>query len=396
MNYMRHIFYPEDGAMTEKFDAEAEFNALLSNAIDFVDSAIEQIDKRPKNSIVEMYTAVELFLKARLMKEHWSLIVTHHSLDVKKFKKGDFSSITFMECCSRLQDVAQAPVPQTARENFDRLRMHRNRIVHFAHTGLAAEGAIRGQIFAELWASWRELFKLLTIDWKEHFTGASHLLHDLQRRILGKSGYLQASFDHLKGEIEKRKASGTDFTVCGACKFESAFFSKAHSWGLDFTCMVCECDTTRTVPTNATILCPTCTQDFQFINSIESTVHSISFQKVECPQCQTELNSESVLAQCKEKFGDGDDWCDSGRGPYIAYCHKCQIDEPSAFFIDGHWTCVSCFERGYGAMHCEQCGTLATGDKQMMQYIGCHLCQNTAANKEHSLYGEPTASFFQL
>ncbi|MEQ4691025.1 hypothetical protein [Providencia manganoxydans] len=54
---------------------EQLFNSLVLNAIDFLYSSIDNLDKRPKNSIVDFYTAIELFLKARLMLEHWTLIL---------------------------------------------------------------------------------------------------------------------------------------------------------------------------------------------------------------------------------------------------------------------------------------------------------------------------------
>lgn len=54
---------------------EQLFDSLVINAIDFLESSIDDLNIRPKNSIVDFYTAIELFLKARLMLEHWTLIL---------------------------------------------------------------------------------------------------------------------------------------------------------------------------------------------------------------------------------------------------------------------------------------------------------------------------------
>lgn len=40
---------------------EQLFNALVLNAVDFLDASIDNLDRRPKNSIVDFYTAIELF-----------------------------------------------------------------------------------------------------------------------------------------------------------------------------------------------------------------------------------------------------------------------------------------------------------------------------------------------
>lgn len=59
----------------KKQTKEEMFNAVVRNAIDFVNSSLDNLDKRPKNGIVDFYTAIELFLKAKLMEEHWTLII---------------------------------------------------------------------------------------------------------------------------------------------------------------------------------------------------------------------------------------------------------------------------------------------------------------------------------
>ena len=52
------------------------FNRLVENAFDFLFKAISEIEGQPKYSVIHFYAAVELFVKARLMKEHWSLVIS--------------------------------------------------------------------------------------------------------------------------------------------------------------------------------------------------------------------------------------------------------------------------------------------------------------------------------
>ena len=78
----------------KKQNKEEMFDALVKNAIDFLDSSLDDLNKRPKNSIVDFYSSVELFLKARLMHEHWTLILSRPELaNLDSFQVGDFHSV---------------------------------------------------------------------------------------------------------------------------------------------------------------------------------------------------------------------------------------------------------------------------------------------------------------
>ena len=46
------------------------FDSLARNAFDFLERGIGEFDKTPKYSVIHFCAAVEMLLKARLMKEH--------------------------------------------------------------------------------------------------------------------------------------------------------------------------------------------------------------------------------------------------------------------------------------------------------------------------------------
>ena len=52
------------------------FDSLVQNAIDFARRSVSEIRRSPKYSMIHFCAALELFLKARLLREHWSLVVT--------------------------------------------------------------------------------------------------------------------------------------------------------------------------------------------------------------------------------------------------------------------------------------------------------------------------------
>lgn len=78
------------------------FNELVNNAFDFLEQAISEFDKKPKYSVVHFCTAIELILKARLVHDHWSLIVDG-TPNISKFKDGSFKSINFNELMPRIE-----------------------------------------------------------------------------------------------------------------------------------------------------------------------------------------------------------------------------------------------------------------------------------------------------
>lgn len=53
-----------------------DFGKLVENAFDFLDKAGREFENEPKYSVIHFYAALELFLKARLLHEHWTLILT--------------------------------------------------------------------------------------------------------------------------------------------------------------------------------------------------------------------------------------------------------------------------------------------------------------------------------
>jgi len=71
------------------------FDSLTRNAFDFLERGISEFDKSPKYSVIHFCAAVEMLLKARLMKEHWSLIVSKpDQANLARFMAGDFISVT--------------------------------------------------------------------------------------------------------------------------------------------------------------------------------------------------------------------------------------------------------------------------------------------------------------
>ena len=113
--------------------ADEFFDSLVCNAIDFLEMSVQEIEKRPKYSVIHFATSVELFLNARLLREHWSLVVSKiDKASVQTFRNGEFVSVSMDECLQRLKHFTNEVLLEHEAECFHSIRDHRNKLVHCA------------------------------------------------------------------------------------------------------------------------------------------------------------------------------------------------------------------------------------------------------------------------
>lgn len=110
---------------------------LVENALDFMLSAAEHAAKDDarslKYAVLHVAAAAELLLKARLEREHWSLLFSDAGkADQKRFAIGDFRSVDFEDAIDRLERIADVTIGKQEKEHLRKLRDVRNRLQHFA------------------------------------------------------------------------------------------------------------------------------------------------------------------------------------------------------------------------------------------------------------------------
>jgi len=75
------------------------FDSLVESALDFLNTGLEEVNKRPKLSVIHFFNGIELLLKARLLHEHWSLVVVKPGdVSKKSFTSGEFESVNTRQC----------------------------------------------------------------------------------------------------------------------------------------------------------------------------------------------------------------------------------------------------------------------------------------------------------
>lgn len=309
---------------------KALFFRLVDNALDFLARSIADFEQSPKYSVINFYTAAELFVKARLMREHWSLVVTkRNEPDWEKFLSGDFQSVTLDEAATRLEKVVQSGLTDQELTAFRAVRAHRNKVVHFfheAHTTKANE-ELRSVIATEQLKAWYFLHKVISVRWKSIFDPWSKKISELDLELRKHQAFLQVIFDNVQTEITRLQKNGLTIESCPSCGFISRPRDSEANYIQECTCLVCGLSEKL-----LTIECPDCDSKVTFINEGFSI----------CESCGKSFEPEDVVNAIIDDAAahiakmDGDDSWDLGN------CSDCDGYHTVVRVDDTHY-CASCF-----------------------------------------------------
>lgn len=117
--------------------SEALEYTLLENGLDFISSALKHLKNQPtkrelKYAVLHLSAGIELILKERLKREHWSLVFDKPELATKKaYDTGDFSSVSFKPSIERLINICGIKIEEKQKTRLLRFRDMRNRFEHF-------------------------------------------------------------------------------------------------------------------------------------------------------------------------------------------------------------------------------------------------------------------------
>lgn len=319
-----------------------DFDLLVGNAFDFLSKAIGEVESQPKFSIINFYSAVELFLKARLLADHWSLVVNKDA-DRKKFEAGDFVSVSFEVACERLNKIVQSPLPETTKASFDAIRKHRNQMVHFHHAIQSSDTVLIQTIAKEQFVAWYYLHKLLTEQWGTLFGAYKAQIASIEIHLKPHRGFLSAKFSDLESQLASDKATGKSVRKCGVCKFVAAVETAAIGSLTYYKCKVCDYGAA-----NLVLECSDCANegDFDGGNFI-------------CADCGYEESVEAVVERFAEVTPANCAWCDG---------HQTVAEFESGYL------CLACLEHVDEIAECEWCGEANTGDMSESYLLGCGHC----------------------
>ncbi|WP_406126856.1 hypothetical protein [Streptomyces sp. NBC_00989] len=119
----------------------------IENGLDYLCSVVDHLVKKGdeqvsardlKYAVLHLQAAAEVLLKARLQREHWSLVFKNPGSAIRsKFESGDFESCTTPEAIARLRDVVGLSLKDKDVKALNSLAKSRNALQHY---GLTASG----------------------------------------------------------------------------------------------------------------------------------------------------------------------------------------------------------------------------------------------------------------
>jgi Zn finger protein HypA/HybF involved in hydrogenase expression len=268
--------------MAKKLNEQELFNSIVENAFDFLHRSVEELETLPKYSIIHFWSSIELFFKARLLKEHWTLIFADvDNANQDKILSGDFISTSYDITVKRLSNLISRPLQKQALDSFTSLRKRRNQLIHFFNNEYTApmDENTLNSIVAEQCRGWFYLHDLLTRKWEDEFSAHQMKISELHEELKKQRGYLQAKYEGLKDSIEQGMRRGIPFRPCFSCNYISQKIVPVTLPFYKYDCLVCSVNGVE-----VHIDCPKCKNQMK-----------IEDGEGECPSCGNYIDTEKLV-----------------------------------------------------------------------------------------------------
>lgn len=334
--------------------------ALINNGLEFLDKAREELEaNKPKFSVVSLWTAVEILLKVPLAHEHWSLVCSGNRIIRKKYQSGDFQSITFNEVCERLNNVLDKPLPPETLRAFDKVRQHRNRVVHFYHPSFSK--ADQQQILTEQADAWFALNRLIRDEWGVIF-GANHgyrLALSETRIIQGNSYYAEVRFKQIKPELDELAAQNIPVSNCQDCHQNAVVTTIEKTGNEERPLVITRCKVCTSTYRHISLACPECNERQLLPEGEDEFV----CRHCGCTSDRYELLDEEVFRSIDEQENSG----------FPAGCTNCLSPESVCPFGHGY-LCTRCLLLYKKISGCGCCGHQSDSVPAFSHIGGCEFC----------------------
>ncbi|MCY4034629.1 MAG: hypothetical protein OXF29_03110 [Hyphomicrobiales bacterium] len=334
---------------------------LMHSAFDFLRRAINDLDTDLKFSVINFATAIELLLKARLMNEHWTLVVDRSSdADIDAFLEGKSRTVTPHEAIRRLEKVCHEPIGKDAASAFGTINQHRNRMIHFFHKATTPEtqNTDKEQVIAEQCVCWFYLEQLF-VRWTEQVAEFDQQIACLRGKMSQNAQFLAVKFNRLGLKINEAKAKGINFEKCVGCNYNAAKIETLSDKLVEHHCQVC-----GLLETRLTIPCPGC--------KVPMRVKCDYAEERSCPACKKQI-ANSELADIlnthyvKPKYHISIS---------CAYCIRLGSVVPHG----ERYICSICLQMGKNIARCKWCNEIQMGggDLEFSFESGCEFCDGRA------------------
>lgn len=328
--------------------AQSLFDGLVKNAIDFFNQAFdeEQIENKPKYSLLSFVSGVELILKARLLHEHWSLILVDPAkADYEKFNKGDFKSINISVAIERINKILNENIRHDYFGEIDFIQNHRNKLVHFYEPAYLNKKDSQyrkkvEKVVSEQFRTWYRLSLILDDEWKDIFKSYRDNFDTLDKKLKRNRKFLNEKFKEISSKLQTLNDNGYTIAKCPVpfCEFDSLVIKDILNGKASYTkgeCIVCDFMGWVVV-----FFCKDCP------NSI---IHTNDEELINC-KCGSEIDIDDEISTTFENdFLDiGDEHSDESI--FCSYCESEFIVE-----VEEKYLCLKCLEEFCYLKSCEFC-----------------------------------------
>lgn len=182
----------------------------VANAMDYLVSVVRHLKGEPaprdlKYAVLHLQAASEVLIKARLLREHWSLVFKEPGRATRRaFEAGDFESCGTREAIDRLRNIVGITIDDKTSKTLNGLAKSRNALQHYGLTEPA--GAIEART--------ARVLDFLLDFYDEHLYGLLDAaeqedIRDEQAEVLAAlreiKSFVRARMDRLRPELEPLK-----------------------------------------------------------------------------------------------------------------------------------------------------------------------------------------------
>ncbi len=338
--------------MPTKPEIDSHFDALTRSAFDFVERAISSFSDNERISLFLFATGLELFTKARLYHEHWSLIFANvDQAEFRRFETGVLKTVGADNAHERVKKIIGHSLPLS----FEEIRKHRNRIAHFTH-GITSEQRL--EIVSHQLQGWFDLHHLLQNDWHPIFKRYKKRYKELERTMRRHSEFLDTKFKAVQLDLNKERELGHRVHICPACGHEAMVAQLLDGSIHRGNCLVCRRNDNY-------VLMPCMNDECEFPGGFFASDGAPD----SCPECQ-DVYAENLT----EALDTGPTSVDDHEFDPPINCPYCSGYHSVVHHHNGY-VCTECFEYEDLVGYCGCCfeGQLG-GVGEYSEISGCCIC----------------------
>ncbi|WP_343898746.1 hypothetical protein [Chitinophaga japonensis] len=279
---------------------------ILENGLDYVKSGTEHIIKEHdftayKYAILHLSAGVELILKDRIRREHWTLIFDNiNQAKYSLLSSGDFKSIDFETILNRLVNICVIEISDKDIRILKDLRNLRNKIQHFEFTiNVQAVRSVCSKVLSIVLNFVNTNFE------RKHLSISAKNYIDELRELQGKfSEYVKLRTAQIK-ELLTQAAKKGKIEICPMCRQPALIINEEHCAFCGYT----------DAPENIAVLYA---ENILDESAHIAAMHGGEFPVYDCPYCEctdtmVKKNDEFICFNCGVQSHETD----------FCYCCEC-------------------------------------------------------------------------